>query len=420
MLQNLVFICCKQLANNNNETSTMKSEMKVTALRAEFVDSRNVIFAATVETPDQTFEAIKTNTSSYDVYTPELLERFNKFITETHAEAHAEQLSVFRVVERRGFYSFEIRPVFKETPFYKSLDKALRHEFGYHLHPRGLFSVPKPEVAHAPWADVAEARIEGWNDGLQSRSRHSRLLIYDRAQIIEFQGKAIPGVVAIKSESYTKNGKWSNTSYSLVVAAGWKISPITQSWGLGYYVDDVSSMKAIKEQLGLDSSLSNAVVEEYLKRHLYKTYVRLQNYRRQLAEIEAVEEKLGVEFAPYAYTRKRITKRAGDNRLVVDGEVWNYEETPHVKIKSHQTFSGHGGGSDEYELLIRNDLEVFEVAEYDAYGDESLESLGYTYVDGRWTSPAQKEAAEEQAAADAPPAPLEDTPWAALKDLDLS
>ncbi len=57
-----------------------------------------------------------------------------------------------------------------------------------------------------------------YNDGLKNAGRTPKLWIVHRGQVHTFMGSAIPGVVAVTSTSYQKNGKWSNTTYHLELA----------------------------------------------------------------------------------------------------------------------------------------------------------------------------------------------------------
>ena len=57
-----------------------------------------------------------------------------------------------------------------------------------------------------------------FNDGLKSGSREPRLFIFKPNQEpVEFKGKAIDGIVAITKCSYTKQGKWSHSDFTLAV-----------------------------------------------------------------------------------------------------------------------------------------------------------------------------------------------------------
>ncbi|MCK9520157.1 MAG: CRISPR-associated protein Csx16 [Candidatus Omnitrophota bacterium] len=59
-----------------------------------------------------------------------------------------------------------------------------------------------------------------WSDKMRNRSRTPDLLVVRGSEWKKFRGEPIPGMVAIKSSRYHKNGKWSGTDYVLVPAEG--------------------------------------------------------------------------------------------------------------------------------------------------------------------------------------------------------
>jgi hypothetical protein len=65
-------------------------------------------------------------------------------------------------------------------------------------------------------------RVDGeWVDGLQSGSRRPRLLVAaPDGTVTRFAGESIPGALAVMSERFRKNGKWSSTTYRFALADG--------------------------------------------------------------------------------------------------------------------------------------------------------------------------------------------------------
>jgi len=57
-----------------------------------------------------------------------------------------------------------------------------------------------------------------WSNEMRNRSRSPALVIVDGENVRVFEGKSVPGKVAVKSSRYHKNGKWSGTDYVLVAA----------------------------------------------------------------------------------------------------------------------------------------------------------------------------------------------------------
>jgi hypothetical protein len=52
------------------------------------------------------------------------------------------------------------------------------------------FTPPLPPPVYFPNVPAEAIR---WNDGMQSRSRHSRLLLFTRNTVVEFEGRDMPG-----------------------------------------------------------------------------------------------------------------------------------------------------------------------------------------------------------------------------------
>lgn len=68
-------------------------------------------------------------------------------------------------------------------------------------------------------------------DELLPRSRRPWLYFLRGGQLpVRFEGKSIPGVCAVISERFKKNGKWSGTTYSIRVADGVRPLPGAAGW----------------------------------------------------------------------------------------------------------------------------------------------------------------------------------------------
>jgi hypothetical protein len=58
-----------------------------------------------------------------------------------------------------------------------------------------------------------------YNNGMMSRSRHSKFILFDRrdGSLEIFNGSHIKGKAVVTNSQYTKNGKWSNTTYTIAL-----------------------------------------------------------------------------------------------------------------------------------------------------------------------------------------------------------
>ena len=81
-----------------------------------------------------------------------------------------------------------------------------------------------------------------WKDGLRPRGRNSWLLVVTPAgEVIPFKGTDIPGVVVVRGTSFQKNGKWSNTTYRLVLGEGVRTIPGVDGWEEGTFREGLAS-----------------------------------------------------------------------------------------------------------------------------------------------------------------------------------
>lgn len=56
-----------------------------------------------------------------------------------------------------------------------------------------------------------------YSDKMQSRNRIPELYFMTGAGVVKFEGKTIPGIVAVKASRFEKNGKWSGTDFTMEV-----------------------------------------------------------------------------------------------------------------------------------------------------------------------------------------------------------
>lgn len=82
-----------------------------------------------------------------------------------------------------------------------------------------------------------------WSDGIGHRSRASWLLFVDakRDRITRFVGASIDGVVAVVGTSFKRDGKWSHTTYRLLVADGIRVIDGRDGWETGRFVEGLQS-----------------------------------------------------------------------------------------------------------------------------------------------------------------------------------
>lgn len=100
-----------------------------------------------------------------------------------------------------------------------------------------------------------------FNDGLCSGGRRPRLYLAKGGEVKKFVGEAIPGFCVIVTQRFERNGKWSNTDWSLSLAPGVRplifLSPLHGNWG-----DEFTSWGEVCQKLGLPIEVAQEVVRK--------------------------------------------------------------------------------------------------------------------------------------------------------------
>lgn len=124
-----------------------------------------------------------------------------------------------------------------------------------------------------------------WNDGMRSRRRRPHLILVAPAgdRMISFAGKSIPGVCAVVGADYEKCGKWSNNTYRIELAPGWRHFSIVEGWETGTF----------REAIGADRWVDGAnyfgvalpVFQEFLRREYPEAAEHYDSVEEALAGI---------------------------------------------------------------------------------------------------------------------------------------
>ena len=80
-----------------------------------------------------------------------------------------------------------------------------------------------------------------WDDQLGNRSRAPWLLLIKEGVVTPFLGQPVFGLVDAVGTSYTKNGKWSYTTYRLMVTDDVRSIPGKQGWETGTFREGLAS-----------------------------------------------------------------------------------------------------------------------------------------------------------------------------------
>lgn len=125
-----------------------------------------------------------------------------------------------------------------------------------------------------------------WSDRIGSRSRAAWLLLIKGDEVIVFRGETIPGVVAVRGTQYTKEGKWSHTTYSLELANGIRHIAGRDGWETGRFVEGLGVQNDIWPEVASKLGVSVPSAMEFLKSWRPKAAAKLDEVEQQLVALE--------------------------------------------------------------------------------------------------------------------------------------
>lgn len=149
------------------------------------------------------------------------------------------------------------------------------------------------------------------NNRQGSRDRQAVILIgIEGKGIFLFVGDSIPGLVRILNSQFTKDGKWSHTTWLLDVADGVEVVRFHQGWDTGCFIESETWKGAINELQGRFKTLqfTEAQIERAIRSIFPKVAERLD---REAAEWSAesdaiVSELIAAQEAISTARRERV------------------------------------------------------------------------------------------------------------------
>jgi len=130
-----------------------------------------------------------------------------------------------------------------------------------------------------------------WSDRLGSRDRKPFLLLVRGDEVIVFRGQNIPGVVVVRGTDYTRNGKWSYTTYRLQLSGGIREIAGRDGWETGRFVEGLGSAVGVMTPdtwadtaKALGVSVPSAM--EFLREWRPKAAEKLDEVEQSLADLE--------------------------------------------------------------------------------------------------------------------------------------
>lgn len=141
-------------------------------------------------------------------------------------------------------------------------------------------------------------RIE-WSDQLGPRERRAWLLIVANGRIHRFVGENIPGIVVVAGEDFTKDGKWSHTTYRLSVSDSARAIAGRDGWETGRFVEGlraaVRSAEPLDDWVGVANALGVTIAEakRFLGEWRPRAAERLDETEAALLALDEVESGEG-------------------------------------------------------------------------------------------------------------------------------
>lgn len=207
-----------------------------------------------------------------------------------------------------------------------------------------------------------------WSDSIGSRGRKAWMLLIKGEQITSFKGENIPGVVVIRGTDYTKNGKWSHTTFRLELADGVRAISGMDGWETGRFVEGLRSSVGFKTPIDTWADVANALgvsvpsAMEFLKGWRPKAAQALDDVDAQLTALDEVStvggeivdtETVVVSFGGptnrsmadgFWTSAKSIPTHGGELRLIDKGKGWEKENIMVAGIKGTVMSATHAAG----------------------------------------------------------------------------
>lgn len=147
---------------------------------------------------------------------------------------------------------------------------------------QGPITVPLADLTSA----VTEVPLLAWSDKRQNRGYSPMLFVGVGDRIERFEGKTIPGVVAVVRSDYRKNGKWSGTNYQLKLACGAWLLHANQEWESGERFHGCSAVAdMIKQFRDAGCKAIDEAIIDALQQHCPNTLERVRKTEADIASV---------------------------------------------------------------------------------------------------------------------------------------
>jgi len=212
-----------------------------------------------------------------------------------------------------------------------------------------------------------------YSDKMGHRSRSSwALVIGPGDQVERFERKSIPGKLAVTGQEYEKAGKWSHTTYQLVLAPHVRFIPGHMGWETGTFNEGLAAATLMPtdrwHEVANALGVTQETAREFLQAWVPRAAKRLDKVESDLASLDNATEA-GASTVAFSYgnpTRRERSEgfwewpvRILDTHGKEVGQV-SPEGDPSgdVKVLKRTQHSGHGGGSVSMLLAVPDGCRV--------------------------------------------------------------
>jgi len=158
-------------------------------------------------------------------------------------------------------------------------------------------------------------KTETWTKKLGHRDRLPWALIVCRGEVHPFSGADIPGLCSVTSQSYIKNGKWSSTTYRLVLSDSARLITGHEGWGTGLFLEGLQSAlhpcPPIERWVDLANALGVGISEakRFLRDYRPEEAARIDEVEAALASMMEAEDRLDGDVEDITTTFGTPTRR---------------------------------------------------------------------------------------------------------------
>ena len=158
------------------------------------------------------------------------------------------------------------------------------------------------------------------DNSLLSRGRRKvNLVVIPGKGILPFSGETIPGVLRVLRENYTKNGKWSHTTWEVETSEGIRVITHSQDFGTGQWLCSKTWNSAIKEFQDSIAGSDPAHIERFIRATWPELAAELDSADMSVAGEDVLADLFAAQEA-LASVHKEVARRIAEESAKKEAE----------------------------------------------------------------------------------------------------